>query len=147
MKRLVARSMTCRNSPAIERATSPFQHAMTNRASYESVVHILQGLTVHWKPPTASPPEGVDVSQLSSTTRSSPLQQGSGLRDQDALRNHCGIQVHVGKTKIWNQAGNRRVICDALERMAQQVDHLTKSTVVLRGDIVTSDSRSSAEFT
>ena len=32
------------------------------------------------------------------------------------------VLIHVGKTKIWNRAGNRPVICDALERMAQQVD-------------------------
>ena len=41
---------------------------------------------------------------------------------QDALRNHCGIQVHVVKTKIWNRAGNRIAICDALERIAQTVN-------------------------
>ena len=36
-----------------------------------------------------------------------------------ALRNHCGIHVHVGKTKIWIWAGNRLRICDMLERIAQ----------------------------
>ena len=79
----------------------------------------------HWKPPTASSPEG-NVSKLSSTTRSSSPPNAAAVGHaygsvQESLRNHCGILVHV-KTKIWNRAGNRPVICDALERMAQQVD-------------------------
>ena len=32
-------------SPAVERATSPFQYAMTTRAGCECVAHALQGLT------------------------------------------------------------------------------------------------------
>ena len=55
---------------------------------------------------------------------------------QDALRNHCGILVHVGKTKIWNRAGNRPVICDALERMARQLDPRAR---VRRGSQVPTD--------
>ena len=39
---------------------------------------------------------------------------------REALRNHCGIHIHVGKTKIWNREGNRPAICDMLERIAQR---------------------------
>ena len=45
---------------------------------------------------------------------------------REALRNHCGIHVHVGKTKIWNRAGNRPAICDMLERIAQRVNPRAK---------------------
>ena len=45
---------------------------------------------------------------------------------QNALRNHCGIQVHVGKTKIWNRAGNRPAVCDVLERIARTVNPRAK---------------------
>ena len=45
---------------------------------------------------------------------------------REALRNHYGIHVHVGKTKIWNGAGNRPAICDMLERIAQTVNPRAK---------------------
>ena len=41
---------------------------------------------------------------------------------QDALRRHAGIQIHCGKTKIWNRAGVRHLVCDVLERVAQAVN-------------------------
>ena len=36
----------------------------------------------------------------------------------DALWRNVGIRIHVGKTQIWNQAGIRPPICDALERVS-----------------------------
>ena len=35
---------------------------------------------------------------------------------ESALWRLAGIRIHVGKTQIWNQAGIRPDICDALER-------------------------------
>ena len=43
VRRLVARAMSQQLSPAVERATSPFQHAMTIRAGCECVAHALKG--------------------------------------------------------------------------------------------------------
>ena len=45
---------------------------------------------------------------------------------REALMNHCGIHIHVGKTKTWNRAGNRPAICDMLERIAQRVNPRAK---------------------
>ena len=45
---------------------------------------------------------------------------------REALRNHSGIHIHVGKTKTWNRAGNRPAICDMLERIAQRVNPRAK---------------------
>ena len=41
---------------------------------------------------------------------------------QDALRRHAGIQIHCGKTQIWNRAGVWPRACDVLERVAQAVN-------------------------
>ena len=38
----------------------------------------------------------------------------------DELQTRASIRIHGGKTKIWNQAGERPPICDVLERIAQQ---------------------------
>ena len=45
LRRLVARTMSQQTSPAVERATSPYQYALTTRAGCECVAHALQGLT------------------------------------------------------------------------------------------------------
>ena len=41
---------------------------------------------------------------------------------QAALRQEAGISIHLGKTKIWNQAGVRPGACDILERAARERD-------------------------
>ena len=41
---------------------------------------------------------------------------------QGALRQEAGISIHVGKTKIWNQAGVQPGACDILERAAHDRD-------------------------
>ena len=41
---------------------------------------------------------------------------------EEALRAHACIQVHIGKTKVWNRAGVRPDVCDVLERIAQVAD-------------------------
>ena len=45
VRRSVARTISHQLAPAVERATSPHQNAMTTRAGCECVVHALQGLT------------------------------------------------------------------------------------------------------
>ena len=45
LRRLVARTMSQQLAPAVERATSPYQYALTTRAGCECVAHALQGLT------------------------------------------------------------------------------------------------------
>ena len=40
---------------------------------------------------------------------------------ENALWGHACIQVHAGKTKVWNRAGMRPEACDFLERRAQLV--------------------------
>ena len=44
-RRLVARTMAQQLGPAIERATSPFQYALSTRAGTECIAHAIQGLT------------------------------------------------------------------------------------------------------
>ena len=39
-----------------------------------------------------------------------------------SLWRHAGIRIHVGKTHMWNRAGNRPAVCDRLERAAQIVN-------------------------
>ena len=207
VRRLVARTMSQQLSPAVERATSPFQYAMTTRAGCECVAHALQGLTETDPEVTVTSIDGLGA--FDTISRGAMLQglrrvsgaalpftrmfygrgseylwemddgeihripQGEGGEQGDpmmpllyslgqhgalevahsqftqgerlfaflddtfivtptaagvghaygcveaALRTHCGIQVHVGKTKVWNRAGNRPAICDVLERIAQ----------------------------
>ena len=45
LRRLVARTMAQQLEPAIERATAPFQYALTTRAGTECVAHVVQALT------------------------------------------------------------------------------------------------------
>ena len=40
---------------------------------------------------------------------------------ENALWGHARVQVHAGKTKVWNRAGVRPEACDFLERRAQLV--------------------------
>ena len=44
-RRLVARTMAQQLGPAIERATSPFQYALSTRAGTECIAHAIQALT------------------------------------------------------------------------------------------------------
>ena len=44
-RRLVARTMAQQLGPAIERATSPFQHALSTRAGTECIAHAIQAFT------------------------------------------------------------------------------------------------------
>ena len=45
IRRLVVRTISQQLAPAVERATSPHQYAMTTRAGCECVAHAHQGLT------------------------------------------------------------------------------------------------------
>ena len=44
-RRLVARTIAQQLGPAIERATSPFQYALSTRAGTECIAHAIQALT------------------------------------------------------------------------------------------------------
>ena len=44
-RRLVARTMAQQLGPAIERATTPFQYALSTRAGTECIAHAIQALT------------------------------------------------------------------------------------------------------
>ena len=41
---------------------------------------------------------------------------------QEELYRHARIRIHVGKTQVWNAAGDRPPACDVLERIAQVSD-------------------------
>ena len=41
---------------------------------------------------------------------------------EEELRVHACIRIHLGKTKVWNQAGLRPPVCDVLERLARIED-------------------------
>ena len=41
---------------------------------------------------------------------------------QESLWAHAGIRIHGGKTRVWNSAGVKPDICDALQRIAQASD-------------------------
>ena len=45
VRRLVARTMAQQLSKAVERATAPFQYALSTRAGCECIAHVLQGIT------------------------------------------------------------------------------------------------------
>ena len=44
LRQLVARTMAQQLGPAIERATAPFQYALTTRAGTECIAHVVQAL-------------------------------------------------------------------------------------------------------
>ena len=53
-----------------------------------------------------------------------------------ALWRHSGIQIHHGKTQVWNRAKIRPDVCDKLERIAQIVRPEAK---VWRGSMLPTD--------
>ena len=75
-RRLVARTIAQQINPAVERATSPFQYALTTRAGVECVAHVIQTLTDVDPSATVLSVDGVGAFDLIS--RRSMLE---GLRD------------------------------------------------------------------
>ena len=206
VRRLVARTMSQQWGPAVERATSPYQYAMTTKAGCECITHALQGLTELDPEATITSIDGVGafdlISRLQRVSAEAvpfarmfygrrseylwesdsgevhnipqgeggergdammpllfPLGQHGALHDAsrtldtyyvskparvgpiygslvNALWRNAGIRIHVGKTQIWNQAGIRPPICDALERSARAVD---TTTTVWRGSMLPTD--------
>ena len=53
-----------------------------------------------------------------------------------ALWRHSGIQIHHGKTQVWNRASIRPDVCDRLERVAQVV---RPDAQVWRGSMLPTD--------
>ena len=52
---------------------------------------------------------------------------------REVLWEHSRIQVHVGKTKVWNSGGMRPVACDMLERIARENNPDNREVRVWRG--------------
>ena len=223
VRRLVARTISQQLAPAVERATSPHQYAMTTRAGCECVAHVLQGLTEVDPEATVTSIDGVGAFDLIS--RRAMLQglrgvddavlpfarlfygqqsqyfwendscevhivfQGEGGEQGDAMMpllfslgqhpaleevsrslvpgehlfaflddiyvvskpgrvgrihdllaaalwRHSGIQIHHGKTQVWNRACIRPDVCDRLERVAQVV---RPDAQVWRGSMLPTD--------
>ena len=216
LRRLVARTIAQQLAPAIERATAPFQYALTTRAGCECIGHILQSETDASPDRTVLSIDGIGAFDL--VSRESMMRgllsvegghaalpfvrqvygapstclcqddvdfvhevhQGEGGEQGDALMpalfslglvavqqqlrhderlfaflddiyvisrpdkvvpifnvlrrelwTHALIQIHLGKTQIWNQAGVKPVGCDALTIDARRND---PDAVVWKGD-------------
>ena len=199
VRRLVARTMSQQLSPAVERATSPYQYARRHGQG-ASVWSALQGLTEIDPQVTVTSIDGLGAydmisrgAMLRGLIRVSGaalpftrmfcgrpseylwemdsgvvhrIPQGEGGEQGDPmmlllcyLRQHSVLEaantsftrgerllaflddtfivtptavevgpayVHVGKTKIWNRAGNRPAVCDVLERIARTVNPRVK---------------------
>ena len=63
-RRLVARTMSQQLDPAVERATSPDQYAMTTKAGCECIAHALQSLTELYPEATITSIDGVGACDL-----------------------------------------------------------------------------------
>ena len=221
IRRLVARTIAQQLGPAIERATAPFQYALTTRAGCECIGHILQSETDASPNRTVLSIDGIGAFDL--VSRESMMRgllsveggqealpfvrqfygapstylwqddmgvvhevhQGEGDEQGDALMpalfslgqhsafvavqeqlgpderlfaflddiyvtsspnrvvpifnilrigncgRHARIQVHLGKTQIWNQGGEKPPGCDALTTDARRHD---PNAVVWKGD-------------
>ena len=44
------------------------------------------------------------------------------IRLKSDLESHVRIQVHLGKTKVWNRAGEELEVCGSMQGVAQRVD-------------------------
>ena len=207
IRRLVARTVAQQLGPAVEAATSPFQHALSSRAGCECISHVLQALSELDADATVTSidgisaydttsrramlqglermPGGVAVSPFVRLFYSSPseylweddggevhsIHQGEGgekamsscrccsplgqhaaleaisrrlrpggrlfaflddiwfvtkpervgdvhnLAERELWR-EAGIQVHTGKTHVWNRSGTKPPECDAMQRRA-----------------------------
>ena len=62
--RLVARTMAQQLSEAVERATAPYQHALSTRAGCECVAHVLQGITGLHPELTITSIDGISASDM-----------------------------------------------------------------------------------
>ena len=64
IRRLVSRTIAQQLGPAVERATAPYQHAMTTKAGCECVAHVLQSLSESDPQSTVVSVDGVSAFDL-----------------------------------------------------------------------------------
>ena len=70
VRRLVARTMAKQVAKQAEKATAPFQHALSTKAGCECIAHIVQSLTDVDSNATVVSIDGVGAYDLISRTRS-----------------------------------------------------------------------------
>ena len=101
LRRLVARTMAQQLGPAIERASAPFQYALTTRAGTECIAHVVQALTDADPSATVLSIDGIGAFDL--VSRQSMLE---GLRrvegGDSALPHHPPIygRMTMGKSTL-----------------------------------------------
>ena len=82
-RRLVARTIAQQINPALEKATAPFQNALTTRARVECVAHVIQTLTDLDHKATVLSVDGVGVFDLIS--RAATLEELRGIEGGDSV--------------------------------------------------------------
>ena len=99
MRRLVARTMAKQIAKKVEKATAPFQHALTTKAGCECVAHILQTITDKDERATIVSIDGVGACDLIS--RNSMMEGLLRMEDGDQVlpfvRCFCGSP----STNLW----------------------------------------------
>ena len=89
----MARTLSQQLSPAVERATSPYEYAMTTRAGCECVAHVLQGLT-HKDPQ-------VTVTSIDGLGAYDMISRGGDVAGSDErLRCSTPLHAHVLRQKF-----------------------------------------------
>ena len=98
-RRLVARTIAQQINPAVERATAPFQYALTTRAGVECVAHVIQTLTDVDPEATVLSVDGVGAFDLIS--RASMLEGLQGIEDGDSVLPFVSQFYSSASTYIW----------------------------------------------
>ena len=147
MRRLTARTIAQQVGPAVKAATAPFQYALSTRAGCECIAHALQAVCELDPEATVTSIDGISAYDSISRRANAALQEVQGrlhpnerlfayLDDvyvvskpdrvgaiytvlQEALWTHARIRVHGGKTHVWNLAGQKPDVCEAMQRIAE----------------------------
>ena len=98
-RRLVARTIAQQINPAVERATAPFQYALTTRAGVECVAHVIQTLTDLDHAATVPSADGVGAFDLIS--RASMLEGLRAMEDGDSVLPFVSQFYSSASTYIW----------------------------------------------
>ena len=98
-RRLVARTRAQQLNAAVERATSPFQYALTTRAGVECVAHVVQTLTDLDPGATVLSVDGVGAFDLIS--RGAMLQGLRGVEGREAALPFVSLFCSSSSTYIW----------------------------------------------
>ena len=98
-RRLVARTIAQQINPAVERATAPFQYALTTRAGVECVAHVIQTLTDLDHAATVLSVDGVGAFDLIS--RASMLEGLRAMEGGDSVLPFVSQFYSSASTYIW----------------------------------------------